>query len=157
MSIALQTSTYELERGKPMPSKNHGIVQGNIYFELRKKYGEQYSPITEPSLDIQGKERIPDVALFQQLEYTPGADEVRISEIPLLAVEILSPKQHLSELLLKAIPYFEQGIRSYWLVLPDLKTVYVFSAANEYEVFAKTDILKDETLSLALNLKDIFR
>lgn len=156
MSVAV-SSAYELERGKPMPSKNHGIIQGNIYFELRVKYGSQYRPVLEASIDVLGKERIPDVALFQHIEYTPGADEVRIAETPLAAIEILSPKQNLSDLLIKAQPYFEQGIRSYWLVIPDLKTIYVFSQADEYEVFAKQALLKDETLEIELSLKDVFK
>lgn len=27
-------SQYEIERGKPMPSKNHGIVQARIGYEI---------------------------------------------------------------------------------------------------------------------------
>jgi hypothetical protein len=31
--------TYEQERGKPMPSKNHAIVQTNLAIEFARKQG----------------------------------------------------------------------------------------------------------------------
>ena len=30
--LASLETQYEKERGKPMPSKNHSIIQGNVYF-----------------------------------------------------------------------------------------------------------------------------
>ena len=42
MEAVLNKSTYEIERGKPMPSKNHGIIQSNLsglfYVNYRKQY-----------------------------------------------------------------------------------------------------------------------
>lgn len=36
--IENEISQYELERNKPVPSKNHSIVQGNLIFELKTRY-----------------------------------------------------------------------------------------------------------------------
>ena len=157
METVLVQSEYELERGKPMPSKNHALVQGNIYFLLRQKYESVYRFVTEVSILMQEKERIPDLAIYEQLEFTPGIDEVRLETPPLAAIEILSPTQNLADLIAKSYRYFEAGVKSYWLVLPDLTSIYVFSAPNEYEVFAKKGTLKDTQLNIELDLEAIFR
>lgn len=150
-------SAYELEREKPLPSKNHAIVQGNIYFNLRLSYGKKYVAVPEISIIINGKERVPDIGIFKKLEYTPGDDEIRVTDVPAGVVEILSPNQAISELITKSVQYFEEGIQSYWLVLPDLKTVYVFNQPMEYEVFAKNQQLTDKLLGITLELTDIFK
>ena len=39
-TLAPEISDYELERGKPMPSLNHSIIQANAIFELKSHYRE---------------------------------------------------------------------------------------------------------------------
>jgi len=39
-------SEYERERGKPMPSLNHGTVQMRLGSELLRRYGNEYSVIS---------------------------------------------------------------------------------------------------------------
>ena len=53
--------------------------------------------------------------------------------------------------------YFEAGIQSYWLVLPDLKTIFVFDQPGEYEVYSKKQQLVDKVLDIQLELSDIFK
>ena len=96
------------------------------------------------------------MAIYNALDFTPGQDEVRVQEVPKTIIEILSPKQNLSELISKASEYFAAGIQSYWLVLPYLCSIYVFKAPNDYEVFVKDQTLKDPSLSLELALTSIF-
>lgn len=148
-------STYETERGKPMPSKNHAIVQTRLLVSLSKFI--DIVAISEVSLKMPIGEKVPDIGIFSHLELTPGKDEVRVADIPLGIVEILSPTQNLTDLIIKSHSYFEHGIKSYWLALPDLKTIYVFSAPNEYEVYSKTDKLVDGQLNIELDLGEIFR
>lgn len=157
MEATLVQSEYEIERGKPMPSKNHSIVQGNIYFLLRQKYEPRYRLLPEITMVIEEKERVPDIAIYKPLVFTPGSDEVRLAEVPLAVVEILSPKQNLGDLIAKSDLYFEAGVKSYWLVLPDLTTIYIFSGPNEYEAFVKKGTLQDTQLDIELNLEDIFK
>lgn len=91
------------------------------------------------------------------MEFTPGEDETRLENAPLGVIEILSPPQSLTELIAKSTAYFEAGVLSYWLVLPGLRSVYVFKAPGEYELFAKEDKLEDPRLEVELELKDIFK
>ncbi len=155
---ALQVqSEYEIERGKPMPSRNHAYIQSKIIKLLDRKYADKYEGISELSLLVEEKERVPDILIYKNFEFRPGNDEVKVSEMPLAVVEILSPKQNLGDLIAKSYLYFEAGVKSYWLVLPDLTTIYIFSAPNEYEAFVKKGILKDTQLDIELNLEDIFK
>lgn len=156
MQEVIVKSEYELERGKPMPNKNHGNIQGNLYFSLRLNYYEKYNLIPEVNVVINGKIKVPDIGIFDDAGYTPGHDEINVEEIPIGVIEILSPKQSLADLIAKSYEYFEAGVKSYWLVLPDVKSIYVYSEAGEYEVYAKTGILKDTQLDIELNIKDIF-
>lgn len=150
-------SAYEIERNKPMPSKNHAIVQTNLVVQFAIKYPEKFRAISEISIKIADKERVPDVGIFKKLAYTPGNDEVRVSEMPIGVVEILSPTQALGDLVAKSVKYFEEGVQSYWLVLPDLKTIFVFDQPDGYEVYSKKQQLVDKVLDIKLELTDIFK
>lgn len=150
-------SKYEQERGKPMPSLQHGIIQGNLYFLLRQKYDAKFRFIPEISVKVTDKERVPDIAIYPSTLAYPKEDKVRLQEVPLAAIEILSPKQNLSDLLAKCNAFFTDGVKSYWLVLPGLNGVFVFHAPEEYDFFGKDDTLVDKQLEIELGLKEVFR
>ena len=157
MDTILAQSEYEIERGKPMPSKNHAIVQRNLVFNLQLKYGDRYGVLPEINLDLPTRERVPDLAIYRSVEFTPGADEVRMTEVPLGVIEILSPQQSINDLMVKRGEYFAAGVQSYWLVLPDLLSVYVFYSPEEYEVFTRQEVLKDKKLEIELELGEVFK
>ena len=146
---------YETERDKPMPSKHHAIIQGNIHFLLRLLYGEKFRVLPEVSLDLPVKDRIPDLAIYPMMDY--GEEEIKMTELPLCAVEILSPTQTHADLNEKRKQYFAAGVKSYWLVFPDLKSVYVFRNPEDYDVFTRQDILKDKVLDVEIDLKEVFK
>lgn len=155
MQTIITESQYEIERGKPMPSKNHSFVQTRLIVVFATQF-EQFQILSEISLQLGETEKVPDLAIFKDIQFTPGNDEIRVEQTPLAVVEILSPKQNLGDLLAKAHTYFENGVGSYWLVLPDLKSIYVFNAPFESDVYTHKDILKDEVLGIELELKGIF-
>ncbi len=157
MEAIVEKSQYEIERGKPMPSKNHAYIQHRIGKLIDRKYLDEFLPLPELTLDINGSDKIPDLAIYKEIDYTPGLDEIRVSQMPLGVIEILSPKQHIADLIIKSNDYFDAGILSYWLVLPDLKSIYVYSGKGEYEVYAKTNLLKDTQLGIELDLAELFK
>ena len=67
-----------------------------------------------------------------------------------------TPQQSITELMEKRGEYFNAGVQSYWLVLPDLMSVYVFYSLDDFEVFVKKDILIDKKLHIQLDLSEIF-
>ncbi len=70
---------------------------------------------------------VPDVSVYRRLKDVNALrDEVKGTEPPLLAVEILSPTQPLDDLVRKAEAYLAAGVGACWLVQPSLQTVTVF-------------------------------
>jgi len=157
MTTSLALSEYEIERGKPMPDKNHAFVQGNLLNQLFLKYRTQFRALPEINLDLPLRERIPDVAIFPPMVFMPDQNEIRMREVPLGVIEILSAKQDLTEMMIKCSEYFSAGVKSYWLAIPALRTVYVFYSPKDYEIYSGTDLLKDKNLSIELELSEIFK
>lgn len=148
-------SAYEAERGKPAPSKNHAIIQRNLTIMLTLELNDK-DVLPELSLDIDDKERIPDLAVFPTVSFVPFEDKIKVAQAPLTTIEILSSTQKISDLTSKSSEYFDFGVQSYWLVIPELRSIYVFSSSDKHEVFANEEILKDSSLGIELDLKRVF-
>lgn len=148
---------YEQERGKPMPGLLHGIVQKRLLLAIDQHYANQYEAIPELNVPTKAQKRIPDIAIYPPLDINFSKDVNIMENSPLCAIEIISPKQHLADMMLKCVEYFDSGVQSYWLVLPPLQTIHVFDAPNNHTYFGKNDILKDLKLGIELDLQQIFR
>ena len=157
MQKTIEVSQYELERGKPMPSKLHGRVQLILGAELQIAYGDRLNLFSELSTDLSEWESVPDISVYPKKEIDYSEDEVKVTEPPLCAIEILSPSQSLQELITKAKKYFGYGVKSCWLVIPGLKNVYVFSAPGEYQIYRDDQTLTDPAIGVSLELGKVFK
>ena len=157
MQKVVEVSQYEIERGKPMPSKLHGRVQLILGSELQIAYGDKFNLFSELSTDLSEWESVPDISIYPKTEVNYSEDEIRVTEPPLCAIEILSPTQSLDELITKARKYFSYGVKSCWLVIPGLKNVYVFSGPGEYQIFRDDQTLTDAALGVSLDLGKVFK
>lgn len=147
---------YEIERGKPMPSKHHSFIQTVLASQFLFKY-RNYLPMSELSIVINDKAKVPDIAIYKKEEFNLTNEEIKVQQIPLGVIEILSPTQNITELLEKSKEYFEAGVKSYWLIVPPLKNVFIFHKPNNYTAsFEKNDTLKDEVLDVEFSLSEIF-
>lgn len=156
IETAVGESTYEKERNKPMPSKNHGKIQTRVLVNLVNNFSIKYEFISELSLELNEWLCTPDIAIYNKEPLDVYNDEVRMSTPPLGIIEILSPTQTLNDLTDKAVTYFEHGVKSCWLVLPTLKTIYVFSGREQFEAFVQDEVVKDHVLDIQLPLSNIF-
>lgn len=156
METVVLENMYEIERNKPIPSKNHGKIQTNVLFQLMNSYRNKYTVISELSLELKEWLCTPDIAIYTQEPLDVLHDEIRMTTPPLGVIEILSPTQTLNDLTDKALAYFEHGVKSCWLVLPTLKTIYVFSGGEQFEAFVQDEIVKDHVLDIELPLGTIF-
>lgn len=157
MQKVIEVSQYELERGKPMPSKLHGRVQLKLGAALDNAYGDKFNFFSELSTDLSEWESVPDISVYPKMELDYSEDEVKVTEPPLCAIEILSPTQSLQELISKARRYFNYGVKSCWLVIPVLKNVYVFSSPESYQIFRDDQTLADPGLGITLELAKVFK
>jgi Uma2 family endonuclease len=148
---------YQKERGKPMPSKNHSRIQRRLIRMLDNKYGEQFDVFPEFELELLGKKTVPDVSVFPFAPSDWENDELRSKVAPILAIEILSPKQA-SGVLTKKIRtnYFIAGVKSAWIVFPDLKYVTVLHPNGNIATYSK-GILSDKASGFEVDLDDLFQ
>src|SRR6266516_7835347 len=102
--------SYEEERGKPMPSRNHGRVQTNLTGEFLVQ--QQFSIYSELTLAIGGANFTPDISIYPREAADYRHDEITRAELPLVAVEILSPSQSHQEVVEKAEVYLRHGVKS---------------------------------------------
>jgi Uma2 family endonuclease len=156
MEKVLEISEYEAERGKPMPSKLHALMQANLIAEMAV-YRQRFVLLSELSLSLEDWDSVPDISIFAKSELDFSEDEIRVTISPLCAIEILSPSQSLNDLYDKAKKYFEKGVKSCWIVLPVFKNIYVFSDADNYQIFKSNETLHDTILDIFLPLTDVFK
>src|ERR1041385_4597563 len=90
-AVLEHTPTYEQERGKPTPSRNHSIVEANLGTELAKH--KDFRVMTELSLELNGRPLTPDLSVYPRQPVDFRHDQVQLTEPPVTVVEILSPTQ----------------------------------------------------------------
>lgn len=143
-------------------SYNHSMIQTNVGF-LLKQLGV-YSDFTELSLDTSSvqldnvpkrNEMQPDICIYHKRKLSRPFDILQMVGMPLLAVEILSPKQGIQEILEKFAVYFALGVKSCWLVDPMTAVVAVYSSLEQRTVYS-TDKVIDEQLEIRLPFAEIF-
>lgn len=163
-TLLLANEEDEAEEFAEMSSFNHSYTQARLIV-LLDKLGI-YTPAPELSLDIKGvdlskfdlrtKEELkPDIALYPKRGRSQPRDILRMREMPLLAIEILSPKQGTYDILEKFKAYFELGVISCWLVDPALRTVTVYASTTDWATFSGNEVI-DEQIGINLPLNAIF-
>lgn len=145
---------YEKERGKPMPSFNHGVVQANLIVALNFACRDRFLIASELSLASEPP-MTPDISICSLRQPDWLHDEIRVAEAPLATVEIVSPSQSINDFVPRIEDYFRFGVRSVWLVLPPLKQVAVFVPEADPEVFSEGNVV-DTSLDAVVALDEIF-
>ncbi len=147
---------YLLERGKPMPSKNHSRLESRLARILGNSYEDKYETFVELSLELTSGKATPDLCIFLPEPSDWLEDEIRVKIAPLCVIEIVSPKQSTQDLIDKLDLYFAAGVQSCWIVIPTFKMINVFHAKHDYKTFM-TGELHDEKLGIQLKLEEVFK
>lgn len=149
-----QRSSYEEERGKPMPSSNHSWIQANLIGEFCKQ--RDYRIHSELTLDIHGERLTPDISLYsREIPVDLRHDIIRRPDPPLLVVEIFSPQQGTQEVMQKLDVYFAHGVKSCWVVAPPLHTISIYSADGAAKHF-NTGTATDPVLGVTADVDAVF-
>ena len=170
MSELIEQNNHVFDEGEfPMGSVNHSRTQGKLIVALSQD--ERLEVMPELSIDLKGLdispfgfksmvELKPDISVYWQTpvpEAEPLDDIIRSPSPPDLAIEIISTSQTLTEMTNKVKAYFALGVKSCWLVLPSLSTIYVFSPPHHYRVFPPDSELIDEIMAIHLPLHQVFK
>jgi Uma2 family endonuclease len=149
-------------------SLNHSLIQARLARLLPDD--DSFTIAIELSLDVSQtdlsqfglkvKEELkPDILLYEEsYQPNPLEDIVKMTKMPSLIIEILSPSQGFSDILAKFKAYFALGVKSCWLVTPALESIAVYSGQTykPFDLEHDTEII-DEVLNLRLPIQKIFR
>lgn len=148
-------SDYEIERNKPIPNIIHGAVQAQIGFLLKENYSDHYMVIGELSLETTPGST-PDICVYPKKKLNVKNTPARETEPPLTTIEILSPSQSFNELMHKAWDlYFPMGVKSAWIVVPELKAVHIIMP-DENNLYFASGMLTDPATGIELPVERIF-
>ncbi len=133
-------------------SNIHSAVQVNLAHELRKL--TKYRIHTELSILIDEVEYKPDLCVYPYKELDRKHDIIKMQDLPLSAIEIVSPTQLPQAIVTKIETYLEAGIQSCWMVLPYPTTITVYNINSE-KSFIEGNIV-DEIIGIELPIENIF-
>ncbi|MEM7697324.1 MAG: Uma2 family endonuclease [Verrucomicrobiota bacterium] len=152
--VAESPTPYEVERGKPMPSFNHGFIQANLIYEF-KKHGT-HSVLSELKLEMQELPNlVPDISIVPMQKLDLHHDQIRYPEPPLMTVEILSPTQGDYMVIQNAHRYLEFGVKSCWIVHPTAHTIQIIEPEGKSAVFSE-GVITDPATGLTVDLAAVF-
>jgi len=167
MSELLNLEDEVEDKEVEMGSLYHSATQAKLTCLLG--VDERFTVLTELSLDIsqhdfsqygiKAKDEVkPDVCLYPSGIDFPDRDIVKMTDMPLLVVEILSPSQGTKELKDKLYAYFDLGVKSCWLVIPDVQLITVYAKPGQFKNFdvQHDSELVDEIMDIHLPIAKVF-
>lgn len=149
------------EIAEKMPTQEHGVIAGNIIFELRGYVKQHKSGRVGPEIRHQMpsdefNSRLPDVSYSTSRQ--PLVTKGSVPEMADLVVEIQSPDDSVKQMRATATYYLEHGAQIVWLVYPSKRIVEVFYADGEIDIFREGEVLSGEEVlpGFTLPVADIF-
>jgi Uma2 family endonuclease len=135
-------------------SYNHAKITYRLAKNL-SRYDQQYDILPELEFELSHGRAKPDLAICKIGKIDWLRDVIRPTHPPLLAIEILSPRQALSDLTDKALDiYFPSGTSVVWIIIPHFKQVTVMIPNGQKTVISGK--LLDENTGVELDLESIF-
>ena len=121
-----------------------------------EQYDAEYDIFPELELKLNQKPVKPDISVFHNLPEDWNTDVIFFTEAPVIAIEVLSPKQALSEITDKVNDiYFPAGVQSVWIVVPLLQTVIIKTALAKL-TFTE-GLITDPVIRFEIPFNKIFR
>lgn len=153
MATVLELEEFQTE---DIMSLNHSrtIQRISTYLE---RYDDEYDILPELEMKLNGKPVKPDVSVYPNLSEDWDTDVIFMTDPPIIAIEVLSPKQPMTDITDKINNiYFPAGVKSVWVVIPLLQTVTIV-VPNMPKTTFSDGIIKDPITSIEIPLNTIFR
>jgi len=148
---------------KVSPKMFHSAIQiylGPLFnaFCRPKRLGRAFS---ELRTSYEGISTVPDVVYFVQARIPRSADGKRLAEAmipPAIAVEIVSPDQSVTDLLIRCLWYVANGVRISLLIDPQRLSVILFRPGSEPIALRDTGTLDlgDVIPGFTIDVADLF-
>ena len=113
----------------------------------------EIEPLPQLTLDID-EGVTPDICVYLKVNIQPNflRDVPQYPEMPLLAIEVISPTQNIQTLLEKAELLIKHGVKAVWTIEPFSGTIFTTDASGE-KTFHKQAI---ESEGIKVDFKKIF-
>ena len=134
-----------------MPSLNHSYICSQV---LRQLFADDaIEALTELTLDID-KGLTPDICVYPKDLIDPNfsRDIAKLSQMPTIAIEVISASQNIQTILEKAERMIQAGIKAVWTVEPYTRTIFVTTNSGEEIVYSQ--IVESENIKV--DFKKIF-
>jgi len=147
---------HEVKIKEHSSSLFHSAVQTNLIYALGK-YRQKYRVLSQPTLLLNNWESEPDIAIFPQRQMSWIVDEIKIKDVPLVCIEIISPRQGGQDLKEKFVKYFEAQVKSCWLVNPLTETIHIYYPDWKRETYAtKEQQITDNSIQISIDFQEVF-
>ena len=144
---------YVRERGKPLPGFKHSYCQANLIGQLLPN--REFQTLSELNLDLGGWRSVPDLCVFPRHMNDKIEDQIWVTEVPAIAVEIISPSQSLDDMFDKVNKLIAGGVPSVWLVLPAVGVISIFQKNLPF-ISATQGTLTDPGTGIVINVDEVF-
>jgi Uma2 family endonuclease len=161
-------SLYEIVSGmkvvKPIGTYEN-VLAGELHGYLRDHVRAHAigRAVVDVLFDLPGiaNDRRPDVAFVSFDRWPANRRPPSVNAgpvVPDLAAEIVSPTDHLIDVIEKVDEYFRAGARLVWLVLPRQERVYVYTSPTTARILTRSDDLTGDTIvpGFRMPLADLF-
>ena len=131
---------------KPMPQGKHSTIQGELIITVNTLTKSQRIALAFPELrcTFGGRSIVPDVAVFawERIPVDENGDIANVFQShPDWTIEILSPDQNQTKVTGNILHCLKHGSKLGWLIDPEQKSVLVYPAGKQPELFQETEDL----------------
>ena len=154
---AVDFSSYERERGKPLPNLSHSVIELRLALAFASTGADRY--LVAPELAVEFADGLiftPDIAVLPKRPVNWSREPARCREVPLLVVEIVSPSQGYGSVIEKIDAYFAHGVQSVWEINPALGIIVLHQPGNHAPQITQQGELRDPVTGLTARLEEIF-
>ncbi|MBO0930145.1 Uma2 family endonuclease [Fibrella aquatilis] len=155
----METNAFDLieeYQSEDIMSLNHSKLIHRLSVAL-DRYEETYDILPELELELPTGKCKPDVAIFPNLPVDWLNDVIYYNQPPIIAIEILSPKQALTDLTDKAYKqYFPGGVQAVWIIVPTTRIIQTLLPDGSIQTIA-SGILRDPVTGIELDLGYLFK
>lgn len=135
-----------------MPSLNHSYICAELMRQLLQD--KRFQPLPELTLDL-GNGITPDISVFPKEKIRPDffEDILKVQELPVLAIEVISSSQNIHAILEKSKLLVNSGVKTVWTVEPYGRSIFVIDRHGK-KLFHEGEIVSE---GITVDFSEIFK
>ncbi|WP_020604252.1 Uma2 family endonuclease [Spirosoma spitsbergense] len=151
-----QFDFIEEYQSEDVMSLNHSRIINRVSVAL-SRYDDNYDVFPELELELSTGKCKPDVAVYKNLPVDWFNDIMYFNQPPIIAIEVLSPKQAVTDLTDKALNlYFPAGVQVVWIIIPTLRILQALLPDSSTQTWS-SGLMTDPVTGMELDLGYLFK